>query len=71
MDYCAAGSIRNLIEMCNSPLNEMEAAYVISATLKGLVYLHAMNIIHRDVKAANILLTEDAQIKLGIKLQSL
>ena len=65
MDYCAGGSIRNLIETCNKPLSEQNVAYVVTGVLKGLAYLHSMNIIHRDVKAANILLTEDGQVKLG------
>lgn len=65
MDYCGVGSIRNLIETTNAPLTETEIGYVLHGTLKGLEYLHTMNIIHRDVKGANILLADDGQVKLG------
>jgi len=65
MEYCAGGSIRTIIETCNSPLNKEQIAYVAQNTLKGLFYLHSKEIIHRDVKAANILITEDAIVKLA------
>ena len=66
MEYCSIGSIRDLIEVCRRALTEDQIAVVCLNTLKALTYLHSSNIIHRDVKAANILLTEDAQVKIGI-----
>uniref|UniRef100_A0A8B9K6H4 Serine/threonine-protein kinase TAO2 n=1 Tax=Astyanax mexicanus TaxID=7994 RepID=A0A8B9K6H4_ASTMX len=47
------------------PLQEVEIAAIIHGALQGLVYLHSHNMIHRDVKAGNILLTEPGQVKLG------
>lgn len=47
-------------------LTEEQVAYVLLHALKGLDYLHSQNIIHRDLKAANILLTEDGTAKIGM-----
>uniref|UniRef100_M4AW17 non-specific serine/threonine protein kinase n=1 Tax=Xiphophorus maculatus TaxID=8083 RepID=M4AW17_XIPMA len=47
------------------PLQEVEIAAITHGALQGLVYLHSHNMIHRDVKAGNILLTEPGQVKLG------
>eukprot|EP01087_Luapelamoeba_hula_P005064 TRINITY_DN15152_c0_g1_i1.p1 TRINITY_DN15152_c0_g1~~TRINITY_DN15152_c0_g1_i1.p1 ORF type:complete len:813 (-),score=145.95 TRINITY_DN15152_c0_g1_i1:13-2451(-) len=65
MEYCAMGSIRDVMETCRHGLKEQEIAVVVLHTLKALSYLHLSGIIHRDVKAANILLTEDAQVKIA------
>jgi len=65
MEYCSIGSIRDFIELCRRPLTEEQIAVVCLNTLKALTYLHSSNIIHRDVKAANILLNEHAQVKIG------
>ena len=47
------------------PLGEPAIAYVCRETLKGLEYLHNMSKMHRDIKGANIFLTEDGKIKLA------
>uniref|UniRef100_A0A4W4DWR4 Serine/threonine-protein kinase TAO2 n=1 Tax=Electrophorus electricus TaxID=8005 RepID=A0A4W4DWR4_ELEEL len=62
-DYC--------IHLCfipavhKKPLQEVEIAAITHGALQGLAYLHSHNMIHRDVKAGNILLTEPGQVKLG------
>lgn len=66
MEFCKLGSVRDLIEMCeNKPLAEEQIVLVVRPALKGLTYLHAKGIIHRDIKAANILLNETAQVKIA------
>ena len=47
------------------PLREEEIASICNGCLQGLEYLHSLNRIHRDVKAGNILLTENGTVKLG------
>ncbi|XP_045065676.1 serine/threonine-protein kinase TAO2-like isoform X2 [Coregonus clupeaformis] len=64
MEYCL-GSASDLLEVHKKPLEEQEIAAITHGALQGLVYLHSHNMIHRDVKAGNILLTEPGQVKLG------
>ena len=53
------------ILLVTGALNETQIAYVCRETLKGLHYLHMMSKMHRDIKGANILLTDDGDVKLG------
>ncbi|KAG7233730.1 hypothetical protein INR49_006651, partial [Caranx melampygus] len=64
MEYCL-GSASDLLEVHKKPLQEVEIAAITHGALQGLAYLHSHNMIHRDVKAGNILLTEPGQVKLG------
>ncbi|CAF3393613.1 unnamed protein product [Rotaria sp. Silwood1] len=64
MEYCL-GSAADLIEVHKKPLTEGEIATIVCDTLNALDYLHSMQRIHRDIKAGNILLTEDAIVKLA------
>ncbi|XP_061586528.1 serine/threonine-protein kinase TAO3 [Cololabis saira] len=64
MEYCL-GSASDLLEVHKKPLQEMEIAAITHGALLGLAYLHSHTMIHRDVKAGNILLTELGQVKLA------
>ncbi|XP_065811527.1 serine/threonine-protein kinase 4 [Labrus bergylta] len=65
MEYCAAGSVSDIIRLRNKTLTEEEIATILHSTLKGLEYLHFMRKIHRDIKAGNILLNGEGQAKLA------
>uniref|UniRef100_UPI00358FEEA1 serine/threonine-protein kinase TAO1-like isoform X1 n=2 Tax=Myxine glutinosa TaxID=7769 RepID=UPI00358FEEA1 len=64
MEYCL-GSASDLLEVHKKPLQEQEIAAITHGALQGLTFLHSHNMIHRDVKAGNILLTEPGQVKLA------
>lgn len=63
LEYCSGGSLRNLYKK-NGPLTEEEVVKFLKEVLEGLIYLHGQGVVHRDVKAANILLTSKGDIKL-------
>lgn len=64
MEYCL-GSASDIIEVHKRPLREEEIAAICDGVLQGLSYLHSYGRIHRDVKAGNILLTENGTVKLA------
>ncbi|XP_054628416.1 serine/threonine-protein kinase TAO3 isoform X1 [Dunckerocampus dactyliophorus] len=64
MEYCL-GSASDLLEVHKKALQEVEIAAITHGALLGLAYLHSHHMIHRDVKAGNILLTELGQVKLA------
>ncbi|CAI2178958.1 12065_t:CDS:2 [Funneliformis geosporum] len=62
MEYAAGGSIRSLLNA--GPLEEKYISLITREVLQALIYLHKCKIIHRDIKAANILLTEEGKVQL-------
>ncbi|GAA6056236.1 hypothetical protein JCM3770_002101 [Rhodotorula araucariae] len=62
MDFASGGSIRTLMK--TGPIEEKYAALITREVLVALAFLHRQGIIHRDVKAANVLLTQTGKILL-------
>ncbi|XP_076463603.1 mitogen-activated protein kinase kinase kinase kinase 5-like isoform X2 [Babylonia areolata] len=64
MEYCGGGSMQDIYHV-TGPLTEPQIALVCQQTLRGLNYLHRRGKMHRDIKGANILLTDDGDVKLA------
>lgn len=65
MEYCGAGSLQDLMAICEKTLSEEQIAIVMKMSLLGLDYLHGKKKIHRDIKSGNILLNNDGDCKLA------
>lgn len=63
MEYMAGGSLRDLMKA--GPLQEAEISATLREVLSGLVFLHAAKVVHRDIKAANILMNDNGKVKIA------
>ena len=65
IEYCYSGSTIDLMLAMDRTYTEIELATIIKMILNGLIIIHKKNLIHRDIKGANILLSEEGYAKLG------
>ena len=65
LEYCSSGSAIDLMYSMNRTFSEVEVATIIEMILKGLILMHKENLMHRDIKGANILISEKGFAKLG------
>ena len=62
MEYCAGGSLRSLLRP--GKIDEKYIGVIMRELLIALSFIHKDNIIHRDIKAANVLISNDGSVKL-------
>ncbi len=65
IEFCSGGAVDNLMFDLDKCLTETQIQYIIRETLEALAFLHDNLVIHRDMKAGNILLTDSGQVKLA------
>ncbi|XP_040262316.1 serine/threonine-protein kinase 10 [Bufo bufo] len=65
IEFCQGGAVDAVMLELDRGLTEAQIQAVCRQMLEALVYLHSMKIIHRDLKAGNVLLTQDGDIKLA------
>ncbi|ETV92602.1 STE/STE11/CDC15 protein kinase [Aphanomyces invadans] len=64
LEYMENGSLAQFMKKFGT-LSETLVAMYITQVLRGLAYLHAQGVLHRDVKGANILTTKDGLVKIA------
>ncbi|XP_068147663.1 serine/threonine-protein kinase 10 isoform X2 [Drosophila tropicalis] len=65
IEYCDGGALDSIMVELEKPLTELQIAYVCKHMTEGLTFLHKNKVIHRDLKAGNVLLTMDGGVKLA------
>ncbi|XP_032408846.1 STE20-like serine/threonine-protein kinase isoform X4 [Xiphophorus hellerii] len=65
IEFCAGGAVDAIMLELERPLTEPQIRVVCKQTLDALTYLHETKVIHRDLKAGNILLSLDGEVKLA------
>ncbi|XP_054159711.1 serine/threonine-protein kinase Nek8-like [Oppia nitens] len=65
MEYADAGTLAELLAQLNQPLHEYEILLIFRQIVCAINYLHQNNILHRDIKTANIFLNKEGYIKVG------
>ncbi|XP_019390489.1 PREDICTED: serine/threonine-protein kinase 10 isoform X1 [Crocodylus porosus] len=65
IEFCPGGAVDAIMLELDRGLTEPQIQVICRQMLEALIYLHGKRIIHRDLKAGNVLLTQDGDIKLA------
>ncbi|XP_054261410.1 serine/threonine-protein kinase 10 isoform X2 [Macrosteles quadrilineatus] len=65
IEYCDGGAVDSIMAELDKPLTELQIAFICQHMCRGLTFLHHSKVIHRDLKAGNVLLTMSGGVKLA------
>nr|CDS31931.1 STE20 serine:threonine protein kinase [Hymenolepis microstoma] len=65
LEYCGGGAVDDIMKNLDKPLTEQQIKFISREVISGLAFLHQHLIIHRDLKAGNILITSNYEIRLA------
>ncbi|CDW58779.1 Pkinase and PKK domain containing protein [Trichuris trichiura] len=65
LEFCGGGAVDSIMVELEKPLSEPQIRFVCHELCEALRFLHKCHVIHRDLKAGNILLTFEGEVKLG------
>ncbi|XP_005089065.1 STE20-like serine/threonine-protein kinase [Aplysia californica] len=65
IEYCGGGALDSIMVDLEKPMSEPQIRYVAHEMCVALAYLHQQKVIHRDIKAGNVLLTMEGDVKLA------
>ncbi|XP_014245638.2 serine/threonine-protein kinase Nek8-like isoform X2 [Cimex lectularius] len=65
MEYADGGTLSQFIIKSKNPINELEIWNLYKQIVAAIQYMHEHNILHRDLKTANVFLTKELDIKVG------
>ncbi|CAG4973120.1 unnamed protein product [Colias eurytheme] len=67
VEICEFGSVIDIVrklKAADKKMSEEHIAYILKYTIKALVYLHENKVMHRNIKASNILIKSNGEIKI-------
>ena len=70
IEFCSGGAVDSIMLDLERPLSEPEICCICKQMCEALEFLHRNLVIHRDIKAGNVLLTADGIVKLGPQLSA-
>lgn len=65
IEFCEGGAVDTIMLDLEKPLTEPQIRYICREICEGLRFLHSRKVIHRDLKAGNVLLTLDGDVKIA------
>lgn len=65
IEFCEGGAVDGIMNELEKPLTEPQIRYVCHQLCQGLTFLHSNRVIHRDLKAGNVLLTLGGEVKIA------